>query len=116
MTIIKLHYDTVMLNNNIFAAFLSIMIEHINVNGKVDDALLCKELATYIHNTPDLGYYGETLWEFIYEYGEDEHTDYMGRDEYGEKQYYSHNPDTNWHARIRKELVAMGHYELMVTA
>lgn len=101
-----------MLNNTTFAAFLSIMIEHINVNGKVVDALLCKELATYIHNTPGLGYYGETLWEFVYEYGEDEDLEYMGRDPvYHEKQYESRNPDTNWHTRINNELRAMGHFE-----
>lgn len=102
-----------MMNNTTYAAFLAIMIDHINVNGKVVDALLCKEMASYIHNTPDLGYYGETLWEFIYEYGEDEDMTMMGRDEYGEKQYHTFNPDTNWHTRIRKELVALGHFEPM---
>lgn len=104
-----------MINDTTYLAFLSIMIDHINVNGKVDDAMLCKELASYIHNTPDLGYYGETLWEFIYEYGEDCDETYMGRDAEGEKQYHTFNPKTNWHERIRLALVAMGHYKPMAT-
>jgi hypothetical protein len=102
-------YDTT------FAALLAIMINHINVNGKVVDALLCKELATYIHNTPDLGYYGTALMDFIYEYGEDCDETYMGRDAEGEKQYHTFNKETNWHERIRKELVTMGHYKPMET-
>jgi hypothetical protein len=104
-----------MKNDTTFAAFLAIMINHINVNGKVDDALLCKELATFIHNDLTLGYYGTTLWEFIYEYGEDCDETYMGRDVEGEKQYHIFNKETNWHERIRKELVAMGHYQPMET-
>jgi hypothetical protein len=104
-------------NSNAFACFLGIMINHINVNGKVDDALLCKELATFIHNnTKTIGYYGSALMDFIYEYGEDCDETYMGRDSEGEKVYHTFNPDTNWHERIRKELAAMGHYKPMVTA
>lgn len=100
-----------MLNNHpIFVALLSILINHINKHGKCVDEIVCKEIAHYLHNDAPREY-GQQLWDFIYEFGEDSYDDYMGRDEYGEKQYYTHNPDTNWHERIRKELVALGHYK-----
>jgi hypothetical protein len=51
------------------------------------------------------------LYDFIAEYGEDIDETYMGRDADGEKIYHVFNPDTNWHERIRKELVANGYYD-----
>jgi hypothetical protein len=89
---------------------LSILVLHRNTNGKVIDEVICREIAVYIDSLPMPCYYGEALWEFIYEYGEDEDDQYLGRDENGEKQYHSLNPETNWHARVRKELKALGHY------
>lgn len=97
-------------NDPTFLALLSILINHINVHGKVVDEVVCKEIAHYLHNDAH-PHYGQALWEFIYEYGEDSNDEYMGRDEHGEKQYYLHNPDTNWHERIRRELVKLGHYK-----
>lgn len=93
--------------------YITILANHINTNGKVNDALICREIAQFINSRP----YSESpmlmndlLWNFIHEYGEDEDCNYIGRDEYGEKQYITHNPDTNWHERIRKELVVLGYY------
>lgn len=95
--------------------FLPILVAHINTNGngKINDELICREIAIYINSHPfseSFNLIHEVLFDFIYEYGEDEDCQYLGRDEHGEKQYHSHNPDTNWHERIRKELVALGYY------
>lgn len=93
--------------------FISIMTAHINANGKIIDELICKEIAAYINAQPfseSFNLIHNMLFDFIYEHGEDEDCQYLGRDEYGEKQYVTHNPDTNWHERIRKELVALGYY------
>jgi hypothetical protein len=100
------------MNNNtpFFSKCLSILINNINKNGTCNDAEVCKEIAEYI-NSNEVGYYGDALFEFIYEHGEDEDDTYMGRDENGEKVYHSFNPETNWHERIRKELVALGYYK-----
>jgi hypothetical protein len=99
-----------MIDTILFAKLLSILLNHINEHGKCVDEIVCKELAYYIHSSGIKGY-GSTLWEFIYEHGEDEDMDYMGRDEHGEKQYHTYNPKTHWHERIRKELVLLGHYK-----
>ena len=90
-------------------AYISLMTAHVNANGKVDDALFCKEIAAGINAGTLKG--GEPLWEFIYEFGEDMDDTYMGRDQYGEKHYHTFNPGTNWHERIRKELVSLGYYK-----
>ncbi len=100
-----------MSNAVIFKSLVSILTEHVNVNGKVVDADLCKSIALYINSIPFGIYYADALYDFIYEYGEDTYDTYLGRDENGEKQYEVHNPETNWNERIRKELVALGHYE-----
>ena len=99
------------MNPELFASFLSLMIAHVNATGAVDDGLFCKELAKHVHdNKGEVGYYG-TLSEFIREFGEEYDEAYMGRDEDGEKQYHCFNPKTNWHDRIRMELVALGYYQ-----
>jgi hypothetical protein len=93
--------------------FLTIMTNHINENGKVVDAIICRQIAEYINSRPfseSPMLMGDNLWHFIDQYGEDEDCNYIGRDEHGEKQYVTYNPDTNWHERIRKELVALGFY------
>lgn len=97
--------------HDITPALLSILTEHVNAYGKVDDAEICKTIAAYINMLPEGCYYGSSLFDFIYEYGEDEDMTFIGRDADGEKQYHSFNPDTNWHERIRKELVALGYYK-----
>ena len=100
-----------MSNEVIAASLISIMTEHINAHGKVDDAIICRSIADYINTIPFTVYYADTLYDFIAEYGEDVDDTYVGRDADGEKQYITHNPNTNWHARIRKELVALGYYK-----
>jgi hypothetical protein len=100
-----------MSNDIIYNALMSIMTEHVNGRGKVDDAALCRSIADYLNGIPFTVYYHDTLWEFIHDFGEDVDETYCGRDEYGEKQYITYNPDTNWHDRIRKELRALGYYE-----
>jgi hypothetical protein len=100
-----------MSNTTIFDAFLSIMLDNINQSGKCVDEDVCKDIAAYIVMLPFETNYGDALYDFIAEYGEDEDSTYMGRDENGEKQYVSHNPDTHWHERIRRELAAMGYYK-----
>lgn len=97
-------------NHPMFLDLLTILVNHINEHGKCVDEIVCKEIAVYCHTKAPRGY-GQVLWDFIYEHGEDENCDYLGRDQYGEKQYHTWNPDTNWHNRIRKELAAMGHYK-----
>jgi hypothetical protein len=100
------------MNDTLYAAFISIMTECVNNNdGKCDDAEVCATIAAYLNMLPFTTYYGNTLWEFINDYGEDSDDRYLGRDEDGEKRYLTTNPDTNWHERIRKELVKLGHYQ-----
>lgn len=95
----------------LYRALLSILVNHINQHGKCDDAVVCKEMAHYIHHHAERGY-GCTLYEFIYDFGEPEECDYLGRNPvHGEKEYHTWNPDTNWNARISKELKALGHYD-----
>lgn len=101
------------MNNDIslFDSFLSIMTNRINLDGKCDDGEVCKDIAAFINMLPNSCYYLDSLYDFIAEYGEDADEDYMGRDEHGEKVYHMYNRETNWHDRIRKELVAIGYYE-----
>jgi hypothetical protein len=99
------------MNTAIYDAFLSIMIERINLDGKCDDAEICATIAAYINMLPFTTYYGDTLYEFISYHGEDMEDTYLGRDEDGEKRFLVHNPETNWHERIRKELVKLGYYK-----
>ena len=101
-----------------FAMFLSLMTLHMNENPKLNEALLCREIADWINgysfsrnDKEPLYYIFDALYDFIYEYGEDEDCQYLGRDEHGEKQYHTHNPETNWHERIRKELRELGLYK-----
>lgn len=56
-------------------------------------------------------HHSDTLYEFIAEYGEDVDDTYLGRDEEGEKQFLTHNPTTNWHERIRRELAKIGYFK-----
>ena len=107
-----------MFMNNI-APFVSLMTTHINVNGKVCDALLCQEIAQYINKvvviektcpTDGIFFLFDDLFAFIFEYGETVVESYCGRDEYGEKEYFTYNPDTNWHERVRVALVDLGFY------
>lgn len=100
-----------MSNEVILASLTSILTEHVNAHGKVDDALICRTIADYLNGIPFTIYYHDTLYEFIQEFGEDVDETYMGRDADGEKVYHTFNPETNWHTRIRKELVALGYYE-----
>lgn len=100
-----------MSNEVISAALMSILTEHVNARGKVDDAALCRSIADYINGIPFTIYYADTLYDFIREYGEDVDDTYMGRDAEGEKLYHTFNPETNWHTRIRKELIALGYYK-----
>lgn len=98
--------------NDIYNALISIMTECVNRDGKCDDAEVCATIAAYLNMLPFTCYYGDTLYEFIAEYGEDMDDTYLGRDpETGEKRYVIHNPDTNWHERIRKELAKIGYYK-----
>jgi hypothetical protein len=99
------------MSNDLFASFLSIMLDNINEAGKCVDEDICKDIAGFISMLPYETAYGEALYEFIYEYGEDSDDRYMGRDENGEKQYYTTNKNTNWHERIRRELCLMGYYK-----
>lgn len=98
--------------------YISLMTLHINENGKIIDELFCREIADWIngeafaHNDDRTVIYEvhHILYDFIREYGEDVDETYMGRDSEGEKIYHIFNPNTNWHERIRKELVANGYY------
>ena len=96
-----------------FDSMVSILISHLNA-GKLDDAAVCSDIATWIGTIP-FGAPQIGLWsaidEFVYEHGEDDESDYLGRDEHGEKQYHTYNPDTNWNTRIRRALVANGYYD-----
>jgi len=99
--------------------YVSIMTAHINTNGKVYDGMLCKEIAQWINNVVliEKTYINKVynifheLYDFVREYGEDVDETYCGRDAEGEKQYIVYNRETNWHARIRKELVVLGFYK-----
>jgi hypothetical protein len=95
----------------LYNAFISILTERINQDGKCDDAEVCKDIAAYLNMLPFTTNIGDTLWNFIDEHGEDVDYTYLGRDADGEKQYLTHNPDTNWHERIRKELAKIGYYK-----
>ena len=100
-----------MSNEVITASLMSILTEHVNARGKVDDAALCRSIADYINGIPFTIYYADSLYDFIREFGEDYDETYLGRDADGEKQYIVFNKDTNWHTRIRKELIALGYYK-----
>lgn len=107
-----------MSNTTIYDSLVSIMIEHINQYGKVDDAELCKTIAAWIGMLPfdaktqmELWHGAVGLYEFISGHGEDIEETYMGCDENGEKVYHTFNPETNWVTRIRKELIANKFYE-----
>ena len=90
---------------------LRIMTNRINLDGKCDDAAVCKDIAAYLNTIPFTCYWHDTVWEFVYEYGEDTDDEYLGRDSQGEKQYHTWNPKTNWNERIRRELVDLGYYK-----
>lgn len=101
-----------MINDTTYAALLAIMINRINLDGKCDDEEVCKDIAAYLNMlNGEASQFGHTLWEFIYDYGEDSDDIFMGRDEEGEKVYHTTNKETNWHERIRKELVRLGYYD-----
>jgi hypothetical protein len=96
-----------------FNAMVSILITHINA-GKLDDAAVCADIAAWVatipFGAPQIGLWS-AIGDFVCEYGEDDNSDYMGRDEHGEKQYHTYNPDTNWNTRIRRALDANGYYD-----
>jgi hypothetical protein len=98
------------MSHDIKAAFLSIMLDNINEAGRCIDEDVCKDIAGYITMLPYETHYSDVLYDFIAEYGEDVEEDYCGRDEDGEKVYFTFNKETNWHERIRRELVAMGYF------
>lgn len=100
-----------MSNQVILASLTSILTEHVNAHGKVDDALICRSIADYLNSIPFTIYYHDALYDFIREFGEDVDENYLGRDADGEKQYVVYNKETNWHSRIRKELIALGYFE-----
>jgi len=95
----------------IYTALISILTNRINLDSQCDDAEVCKDIAAYIATLPYDCPYGQTLWEFINDHGEDTETIYLGRDAEGEKQYHILNPQTNWHERIRKNLAQTGYYK-----
>lgn len=99
-----------MSNQDIQPALMSILTEHVNAYGKVEPAELCKDIAAYINMLPFGIYFWDSLSDFIHAYGEEADDCYLGRDEYGEKQYILHNPNTEWHGRITRELRAIGYY------
>ena len=99
------------MNDVIYASLTSILTEHVNAHGKVVDAIICRSIADYINGIPFTIYYADSLYDFIREFGEDYDETYLGRDADGEKQYIVYNKDTNWHTRIRKELIALGYYK-----
>lgn len=111
LTSSNLSYTSGMSNQDTFNAFLSIMVNNINHNGKCNDSDLCIEIAHYINMLPKTVYWLTSLYDFIYEYGENVIEIYLGRDEEGEKMYYVENPKTNWNERIREELVKLGYYK-----
>jgi hypothetical protein len=98
-------------NTDLFNDFLAILTDNINQAGKCIDEDVCRDIAGYITMLPYETHYSDALYDFIAEFGEDEDYTYLGRDEEGEKRYLVHNPDTHWHERIRKELVAIGYYK-----
>lgn len=98
-------------NQIIFNAFLSILVNNLNENGKCGDADVCCEIAHYINMLPKSVYWLDTLYDFIDEHGENVDEIYMGRDEDGEKIYNVFNKETNWHDRVRKELVKLNYYK-----
>jgi hypothetical protein len=100
-----------MSNAVITASLTSILTEHVNAHGKVDDASICRSIADYINGIPFTIYYHDALYDFIREFGEDYDECYLGRDEYGEKQYIVYNKETHWHGRIQRELIALGYYK-----
>lgn len=99
------------MNDTIYAAFISILTNRVNLDGKCDDTEICKDIAAYLNMLPFTVYINDTLWEFINEHGEDVEDTYLGRDEDGEKRFFVHNPDTNWHKRISDELTKIGYYK-----
>lgn len=99
--------------------YIPLLVLHLNENVKMNEELFCREIADWIngeafaHNDDPTVLYKNhhDLYDFIREYGEDVDETYMGRDADGEKIYHTFNPLTNWHERIRKELVANGYYD-----
>lgn len=101
-----------------YSTFISLMTLHMNENPKLDDALLCREIAEWINgysfsrqDKGSLYVLFDALYDFVYEHGEDEDMTFMGRDEEGEKIYHTFNPETHWHGRIRRELRELGMYK-----
>ena len=103
-------YDLVM---SYYNDMVSILVNRVN-GGKLDDVEVCNDIAAWIgmigFGAPQIGLWS-AIGEFINEHGEDVDETYMGRDADGEKQYHTFNPDTNWHTRIRRALVAGGYYD-----
>lgn len=95
----------------IFNAFLSILVNNLNENGKCNDVDVCCEIAHYINMIPKTVYWLDSLYDFIHEHGEVVDETFIGRDEDGEKIYHVFNKETNWSDRVRKELVKLGYYK-----
>jgi hypothetical protein len=94
-------------------AFMSILLNNFNQDGKIIDNDICIEIAHYVNmiKRPASFQLWHELYEFIYDHGESVDETYMGRDDDGEKIYHCFNPKTNWLARITEELVKLGYYK-----
>ena len=99
------------MSNDLFASFLTIMVDNINEAGKCIDEDVCKDIAAFIVMLPYETHYSDALYEFIAEHGENLDEAYVGRDADGEKVYHIFNKETNWHDRIRRELATVGYYK-----
>ena len=99
-----------LVNEQMYAKFISIMVASINMHGKVDAAWVCDKIAQHIDSLGRVAY-EVTLTEFVEEYGESLDSIYMGRDADGEKQYEDVNLETCWTERVRKKLAELDYYE-----
>lgn len=97
------------LNTPCLSALVSILTAHVNTHGRVDDAIICKEVAVYMMAN-QISVYNDDLYTFIYDHGEALDETYCGRDEDGEKVYQTFNPGTNWETRLHKELEVLGYW------
>jgi hypothetical protein len=100
-----------LMSNAILTTFILIMVDNINQAGKCIDEDVCNDIAGYITMLPYETQYTNVLYEFIADYGEDVDETYIGRDNDGEKVYHIFNKYTNWHDRIRRELVTLGYFK-----
>lgn len=100
--------------DNAYAGFMSIYLNNFNKDQKIDEQSVCVEIAHFmnmLHVPTKHTEAWRALWDFIREFGEEIDETYLGRDAEGEKVYHTRNKETNWHERIRKELVKLGYYK-----